>query len=239
MYQQLTPNMYLVSSKEDFEQLVQFVFPPSTSIMADVLDRVKDKLPRPTEFPSIVTAHPDIGLQFIPALRLVGGLGTIHQLDMRREFDGLVRACKSCSPHHQPRILLNAIVIQERTNTVPVGVIAHVHRNNKTDLLDAISRLGEPKVKPKSLRIQFGDGQFHGSVEMDGEMMFVSTVRDITNLVASVTKRQDGLFDAEYTFNHYDFMHAIPELEGYRDLSKWEIAVMTAVESTMHYESKD
>lgn len=238
MYQHLTPNLVLVNNDEEFDAFVSDVIPTVPGVIGSLNIAPHPHLRRPTEYPTLITTSISTGMVFTPVAKVIGGMGNIRQLDMRNVFKNFEEACQSCVPFKQPHILLNAITIKPRT--VPVGYIGHVHSTHNPDLMEAIANLGKYDAKLKSLRIQFGDGQFHGSVEMNQEMMFVAQTRDITDQIVRVSMDSEtGKFTADYIFNHYDFMNATPELREYKDLSKWEISVSTSVESSLDTGKKD
>lgn len=254
MYAKLTENLYLVHSAKEFDDLID-VRGPSVKVIRpegyvpDELELMYPHRIQPmADYPVLVAFDPIVngdawtGFKWgiVPIGKVIGGLGDIKQLNMRKDFDGFISACQSCVPFEQPRIMLTGITISQRKNTQPIGIIAHVHHTHNQDLMDAIARLGQHSAKLKTLRIVYGDGQFHGSVEQKDEMMFVTQTRDITDLIANV--RMDpktGKFDADYIFNHYDFFNTVPELAGYKDMMKWEVTVSTSIVSTFDAGQKD
>ena len=245
MYQRLAQNLYIVYNADDYEAVQLHRFK-----IKGVLDiKPASNIPEPwhprrsmlvKEYPVLMSYvdHNGVIPTVVPVARMIGGMGNIRQLDMRAAFKNFSEACVSCVPFKQPRILLTAITIKPRT--VPVGYIGHVHKTHNPDLMEAIANLGKHDAKLKALRIQFGDGQFHGSLEMNEEMMFVTQVRDITDQIAHVTMDPEtGKFTADYIFNHYDFMNATPELREYNDFSKWDVSISTSVESSLDTGNKD
>lgn len=246
MHQQLAQNLYLINSAADYEA-VQVLRLKKKGVLD--IKEPRPQMPEPwhpcrsmfvKEYPALMSYVDYNGVipTIVPVAKAMGGMGVVRQLDMSNVFKNYTEACMSCVPFKQPRILLNAITIKPRT--VSVGYIGHVHSTHNPDLMEAIANLGEHGAKLKALRIQFGDGQFHGSVEMNQEMMFVAQTRDITDHIVHVSMNADtGKFTADYIFNHYDFMNATPELREYKDLSKWEISVSTSVESSLDTGKKD
>lgn len=246
MYQKLADDLYLVHNEKEFDDLIDARWEPVKTVKPEgyIPDDVELMYPHRTQlfadYPILVMFEPGntFNWTIVPVGKVIGGLGEIRQLDMHNVFKNYTEACTSCVPFMKPRVLLNAITIKPRT--VPVGCIGHIHSTHNPDLMNAIANMGQHGAKLKALRIQFGDGQFHGSVEMNQEMMFVSHVRDITDQIAHVhMDDKTGKFSADYIFNHYDFMNATPELREYKDLSKWEISVSTSVESTLDTGKKD
>jgi len=247
MYQQLTPNLYLVHNADEFEALQDRLLKTELNLPERPANYVPDELELLyphwikliADYPLLVTLEGSIStMRMVPVGKVIGRMGTINQLDMRPAFNKLKEACVNCAPLKQPRILLTGITIKARTAAVRRG--NEVRTTHNSDLTEAMAKLGMNLTQLKTLRIQFGDGRFHGSIEMKEEMMFVSQVRDITNHIAHVTMdEKTGKFTADYIFNHYDFMNAMPELREYRDLAKWEISVTTAVESSLDSSKKN
>ena len=251
MYEKLTDNLYLVHSAREFDDLLD-ARKPSTQLVKPegyVPDELELMYPHRIQlmadypilvmFDPVVNNDPWTGFKWkiVPVGKVIGGLGTLKQLDMHKAFDGFIDACKTCVPFNQPRIMLTGITIRRLVTTQTVGIIAHRHPTLNSHVLDAITgdlaKKGKSTTQPKSLRIVFGDGKFHGSIEQDGEMMFVAQTRDITSLIADV--RMDpktGKFDADYAFNHYDFFNAVPELARYKDMATWDVVVTTSIVST-------
>lgn len=245
MYQQLAQNLYLVNSADGYEAVQELRLKKK-----GVLDiKEPNKIPEQwhpkrsmlvKEYPALMSYvnHDGVIPTIVPIAKVIGGMGSIRQLDMQPTFKNFSEACLTCMPFKQPRILLTGITIKPRT--VSVGYIGHIHSTHNPDLMDAIANLGKHDAKLKTLRIQFGDGHFHGSVEMNQEMMFVSQVRDITDQIVQVSMDSEtGKFTADYIFNHYDFINATPELREYKDFSKWDITISTSVESTLDTGKKD
>lgn len=254
MYAKITENLYLVHNAKEFDDLIDAHCPSAQLIKPEGYVPDELELLYPTriqlmaDYPVLVVFDPIVdgdawtGFKWdiVPIGKVIGGLGDIKQLNMHKDFDGFISACKSCVPFNQPRILLTGITISQRKNTQPIGLIAHVHRTHNPDLMAAIARMGEHSAKLKTLRIVFGDGKFHGSIEQHDEMMFVTQIRDITDLIANVRMNPEtGKFDADYIFNHYDFFNTVPELAGYKDMMKWEVAVSTSIQSTFDAGQKD
>lgn len=239
MYQYLAHNLVLVNNAEEFETLLNDVLPISSSVMSDLNKAARPLITRPTDYPILITTSPEQGMTYVPVAKVIGGMGTIRQLNMRDAFNNLMRACKECTPFHPPRIMLTGITIKPHALT-KMGYAGEVQTTYHPDLMNAVSNLGKEGARLKTLRIQFGDGQFHGSVEMKEEMMFVAQVRDITDQIAHVSMDpKTGKFSAEYVFNHYDFMNATPELREYKDGSKWDIAITTSIQYTLDNGKQD
>lgn len=253
MYAKLTENLYLVHSAREFDDLIDFRCPSAKVVRPEgyIPDDVELMYPHRTQlmadYPVLVAFDPIVNgdawtgfkWDIVPIGKVIGGLGDIKQLNMRKDFDGFISACQSCVPFEQPRIMLTGITISQRKSTQPVAMFAHMHRTHNPELMAAVANMGKHDAKLKTLRIVFGDGKFHGSIEQKDEMMFVTQTRDITDLIANV--RMDprtGKFDANYVFNHYDFFNAVPELAGYKDMMKWKVTVSTSIVSSLSIDRK-
>lgn len=234
MYQKINDNLYLVHNAKEFDDLID-ARSPSINIkrpegyVPDELELLyPHRIQLMADYPVLVMFDPIVNgdawssfkWEIIPIAKVIGGLGTIRQMNMHQAFRDLQDACATCVPFKQPRILLTGITIKP----------------NLARMIDDTVNGGSLKA----VRIQFGDGKFHGSIEQKNEMMFVSQIRDITNLIANI--RMDpktGKFDADYIFNHYDFFNTIPELAAYKDMTKWDITVTVSIESSFNASQKD
>lgn len=239
MYRKLAADLFLVHSSEEYSFLlnaraldVYGAKPPSGYVKDELELMYPNEIRLLADYPVLVkfATSEDIAPVIIPVAKLIGGLGNIMQLDMRGAFDGLVEACKSSQPFMQPRIMLRSITIRERTS-------------GKTEVFArAVNTIYRKPKSPKVIRIQFGDGKFHGGIEIDPdtEMMFVSQMRDITDAIAFMRMdKSTGMFTADYVFNHYDFIKATPELREYHDMDKWEVMVTVSITSTLKTSKAD
>lgn len=201
MYSKFNDMFYMVNNKADFIALLDHLVPISSHIMDDLNRGARKLLKAPVEYPSFVTFCPKKGPQYTPVLKAVGSLGNLHLLDLTPCFDDLVKHCRSKHLVAAPALMLQSVTITERTPT------------------------SASASDPKQIRIVFSDGKFHGDISRnDRDFMFVSQTRDITDLIAHIY--HDEVWDRyfpTYTFNHYDFLKAIPELSDYTDTTRWKL----------------
>lgn len=66
MYKKLNANLTLVTDAKSFEDFLDDVIPVTSSIMTDLHRAARPKLPRPVEYPTLVSTSPATGMLFTP-----------------------------------------------------------------------------------------------------------------------------------------------------------------------------
>lgn len=66
MYKILNANVTLVTDAKGFEDFLDEVVPVNNSVMTDIHRTVRPRLPRPVEYPTLVSTSPATGMLFTP-----------------------------------------------------------------------------------------------------------------------------------------------------------------------------
>lgn len=66
MFKKLAEGFVLVTDAESFEALLDEVVPVTSSVMTDLNKSARPHLPRPTEYPTLITTSVGTGMVFTP-----------------------------------------------------------------------------------------------------------------------------------------------------------------------------
>lgn len=224
MYQKLSDDLYVVTNPNEFNQVCDLRNPKPVRPANYEADPVELMYPHRSnlfaEYPILVHFKGSFDFETFPLTQVIGSVGKLNILDFSADIAAYQKACRSKSLICAPRIMLKLVNITAHNPTRTVGTIVDKRGLGKKRTLK------ETNLQHlRSIRIVYGDGQFHGSAETSPhEIMFVTTARDVTELLVKVhhEPNQDRYL-VEPAFNHYHFLQLIPELQGYTDTSIWKL----------------